>query len=154
MIRVLITCLTVALPCFAQAGRATLSGTISDPSGLPVVNAKIEVEHQATMARFTQHSDGRGEYRIFGLPAGRYVLTVEQPGFRTYRQSGITLRVEDTAALNVTLTIGVPTQSVEVSAATPLLQTGTGDVSYHVDETKIATLPLDGRNFIPLVALS
>ena len=106
------------------------------------------------MARFTQHSDGRGEYRILGLPAGRYVLTVEQPGFRTYRQSGITLRVEDTTALNVTLTIGVPTQSVEVSAATPLLQTGAGDVSYHVDEIKIATLPLDGRNFIPLVALS
>jgi len=154
MTRVLITCLIVVLPCFGQAGKATLSGTIFDPSDQPVANAKVQAEDQATMARFTQHSDARGEYHLLGLPAGDYVLTVEQPGFRMYRQSGITLRVEDRTVLNVTLAIGVPTQSVDVAAAAPLLQTVTGDVNYHVDETKIVTLPLDGRNFIPLVALS
>src|SRR5436305_989842 len=106
MIRTLITCSITALACFGQAGKATLSGTILDPSGLPVANAKVQAEDQATMAQFMQRSGTRGEYRLLGLPAGRYVLTVEQPGFRAYRQSGITLRVEDRTVLSVTLAIG------------------------------------------------
>jgi hypothetical protein len=59
-----------------------------------------------------------------------------------------------TRRLNVTLEIGQPAQSVEVAAAAPLLQTASGTVSFAVDEIKVTTLPLDGRNFIPLVALS
>ncbi len=88
------------------------------------------------------------------MPAGQYVLTVEQPGFRTYRQSGITLRLADRTALDVKLEVGQPSQSVDVTAAAPLLQTASGEVSLNVDEKKIVTLPLDGRNFIPLVTLS
>src|SRR6202035_255270 len=88
------------------------------------------------------------------LPAGRYVLTVEQPGFHMYRQSGITLRLADRTALDVKLEVGQPTQSVEVTAAAPLLQTASGEVSLHVEEKKISALPLDGRNFIPLLTLA
>ena len=84
--------IVLAILCFGQAGRAELSGTIQDPSGLPVPKAKVEAEDQATMVRYSATSDERGEYHILGS-AGRPVrLTVEQPGFRTYRQSGITLR--------------------------------------------------------------
>ncbi len=140
--------------CFGQAGRTELSGTIQDPSGLPVQKAKVGVEDQATMARYSVVSNERGEYHIVGLPAGQYVLTVEQPGFHTYRQSGITLRLADRTAIDVKLEVGQPAQSVEVTAAAPLLQTASGDVSENVDAQKIATLPLDGRNFIPLVTLS
>ena len=82
------------------------------------------------------------------------MLTVEQPGFRTYRQSGITLRLADRTELDVKLEIGQPSQSIEVTAAAPLLQTASGEVSLNIDEKKITTLPLDGRNFIPLVTLS
>ena len=87
--------------CFGQAGRAELFGTIRDPSGLPVPTAKVAAEDQATMARYPVVSDERGEYHIVGLPAGRYVLTVEQPGFHIYRQSGITLRLADRTAIDV-----------------------------------------------------
>ena len=140
--------------CFAQAGRAELFGTILDPSNLPVANAKIQAEDQATMVRYAATSDERGEYHILGLPASQYVLTVEQPGFRTYRQSGITLRLADRTLLDAKLEIGQPAQSVDVTAAAPLLQTASGEVSQNVDAEKIVTLPLDGRNFIPLVTLS
>jgi hypothetical protein len=143
-----------SLLCFGQAGRAELSGTIQDPSGLPVPKAKVEAEDQATMFRYSAVSDGRGEYHVLGLPAGQYVLTVEQPGFHKYRQSGITLRLAGRTALDLKLEVGLPTQSVEVSAAAPLLQTTSGEVSLNIEETKITTLPLDGRNFIPLVTLS
>src|SRR4249919_3869588 len=143
-----------SLLCFGQAGRAELSGTIKDPSGLPVPKAKVEAEDQATMFRYSAVSDGRGEYHVLGLPAGQYVLTVEQSGFHKYRQSGITLRLAGRTALDVRLEVGLPTQSVEVSAAAPLLQTTSGEVSLNVDEKKITPLPLDGRNFISLVTLS
>jgi len=140
--------------CFGQAGRTELFGAIHDPSGLPVPKAKVEAEDQATMARYSVVSDERGEYHILGLPVGRYVLTVEQPGFHIYRQSGITLRLADGTGIDVNLEVGQPSESVDVTAAAPLLQTASGAVNQNVDEQKISTLPLDGRNFIPLVTLS
>ncbi len=145
---------SVAALAVAQAGRAELVGTIQDPSGLPVSKAKVVAQDQATMVRYSAVSDDRGEYHVLGLAAGQYVLMVEQPGFRMYRQSGITLRLADRTALDVRLEVGQPSQSVEVRAAAPFLQTASGEVSLNVEERKIAALPLDGRNFIPLVTLS
>src|SRR5436190_20943435 len=106
------------------------------------------------MARYPSVSDERGEYHLLGLPAGQYVVTVEQPGFRVYRQSGITLRLADRTALDVKLEVGQSSQTVEVTAAAPLLQTGSAEVSINMEERKITTLPLDGRNFIPLVTMA
>src|ERR1039457_6373337 len=127
-----IAALVLALPCFGQAGKAELFGTVHDPSSLPVANASVKAVEQSTMAPSTAISDYRGSYHLLGLRAGQYVLTVEQPGFRTYRQSGITLRVEDRTALDIGLQLGQPAESVEVSAAAPLLQTAGGDVGYHL----------------------
>ena len=152
--RLFATLLIFAGGCFGQAGQAELFGNIQDPSGLPVPDATVQAQDQATMNTFAGVSDMRGDYHLLGLPAGQYVLTVEQPGFRTYHQQGITLRLSDQISLTVRLEIGQPTQTVEVSAAAPLLQTSSGEVGFHVDDTKVETLPLDGRNFIPLVALS
>jgi len=140
--------------CFGQAGRAELFGTIRDPSGLPVPKAKVGAEDQATMVHYRTSANDRGEYHFLGLPAGQYILSVEQPGFSTYRQSGIILRVADRSALDVKLEIGQPSQTIDVAAEAPLLQTASGEVSLNVDEQKITTLPLDGRNFIPLLTLA
>src|SRR5262249_36097934 len=95
-----------------------------------------------------------GEYHILGLPPGHYVLAVRQPGFRTYRRSGIVLRLADRTAVDVKLEVGQPSQSVEVTAAAPPLETATGAVSRHPAAATLPNLPLDGRNFIPLVTLS
>ena len=138
----------------AQAGRAELSGVIRDPSGLAVAGAAIQAEDQATMVRYSGTSDDRGEYHLVGLPASNYVVTVEQPGFRMYRQSGITLRLAERTVLDMTLQIGQTSQTVEVTAAAPVLQTGSGEVSMNMDEKNVTTLPLDGRNFVPLVTMA
>src|SRR5258708_2488869 len=140
--------------CFGQAGRAELFGAIHDPSGRPVPKAKVEAENQATTARYAVTSDERGEYHVLGLPTGRYILTVEQPGFRLYRQSGITLRLGDRTAMDIKLEVGQISQSVDVTAAAALLQTASDEVSLNVEEKKISALPLDGRNFIPLLTLA
>ena len=140
--------------CVGQAGSAELFGTILDPSGLRIPNAKVSAEALPTSSRHSAVSDERGEYHFPGLSAGAWNLTVEQPGFRTYKQTGIILRLAGRTALDVKLEVGQPAQAMEVTAAVPLLQTGSGEVSLNVDEKKISTLPLDGRNFIPLVTLS
>ncbi len=140
--------------CFGQAGQGELFGAIQDPSGLAVAGARIEVEDQSTMARYLASSDERGAYHVLGLPAGRYVLTVEKTGFRTYRQSGIALRLADPTGIDVKLEVGQAAQSVDVTAAAPLLQTASTAVSLNGEKETISTLPLDGRNFIPLVTLA
>src|SRR6185436_19333794 len=98
--------------CFGQAGRAELFGTVQDPSNLPVRKAKVEAKDQATMVRYAVTSDELGEYHLLGLPRGQYVLTIEHPGFRLYRQAGITLRLGDRTMLDVTLEVGQVSQSV------------------------------------------
>jgi len=140
--------------CLGQAGRAELFGMIQDPSGLAIPHARVEAEDHATLAHYSVTSDDRGEYHILGLPAGQYSLSVEQPGFRRYHQSGITLRLGARTGLNVRLAIGQLSETIEVTASAPLLQAATGEVSLNVDEQKITTLPLDGRNFIPLLTLA
>src|SRR5215470_12057915 len=123
---VVILCLVPAI-AEAQGGRAELFGVIRDASGLPVPGASIVAQDQATMARYSGTSDERGEYHLVGLPAGNYVLTVELPGFRVYRQSGITLRLADRLALDIPLQVGETSQAIEVTAAAPLLQTASGE---------------------------
>ena len=146
--------LALAPPGFGQAGKAELFGAIQDPAGLAVANARVAGEEQATGARIEVTSDARGDYHLLGLAAGRYVLTVEKPGFRPHRQTGITLRIGDQTQLNIRLELGQASQSVAVNAETSLLETANGSVDSHVSQTEIEKLPLDGRNFIPLVALS
>ena len=140
--------------CWGQAGYAEILGTIHDPSGRAIPRAKVDAENQATMARYSVVTDGRGEYHILGLPTGPYSLIVQQTGFRLYRQAGITLRLADRTTLDVKLEVGQPTQSVNVTASVPLLQTTSSEVSLNVAEKIISTLPLDGRNFIPLLTLA
>ncbi len=146
--------LLAPLLSLGQAGRAELFGAIEDPSRARVVRAKIEAQDQATQSRTSAFSDDQGEYHLLGLPAGQYVITVEKDGFQTHRQSGIVLRLGDRVSLDFTLAIGRATESVKVTAAAPLLQTASSEVSLNVEEKKISALPLDGRNFIPLVTLA
>jgi len=140
--------------CFGQAGKSELFGTVQDPSGLPIPGAKVSADELATGAQFRASASERGEYHLLGLPAGQYSLTIEQPGFKTYKQTGITLRLADQIGLDIRLEVGQPAQSVAVTAEAPLLQTAAGSVGFNVSGYKIETLPLDGRNFIPLVALA
>ena len=139
---------------FGQAGKAELFGSILDPSGLGVPLAKLTSSDTATGAEYEVLTDDRGKYHLLGLPAGRYILAVEKTGFRPYRHERITLRIGDQIRMDVKLEIGHEAQSVEVRAEPTLLETASGSVSYHVSQAQLETMPLDGRNFIPLVALS
>ena len=144
----------VAAACFGQAGKAELFGTVRDAQRMPVANAKVAGIEPATGAQFAVVTDDHGDYHLLGLPAGSYVLHVAKTGFAPYKQDGIELRIGDQIQLDVALAVGQTAQAVEVKAEATLLETANGTVNYHVIQPQLGTLPLDGRNFIPLVALS
>ena len=140
--------------CYAQSGKAELFGLVLDASGLPVPQVTVELEDQATLVKQSSTTSERGEYHFFGLGPGTYRISAAKEGFRTYRQEGLQLRVADRISLDLGLELGDVVQAVDVTASAPLLQATTGTVSLVVEQKKVVTLPLDGRNFIPLLALS
>lgn len=135
-------------------GQAALLGVLTDPSGLPVPAAAIELRREATHLAFRTSSNERGSYYLPAVPAGSYTLLISKPGFQALRREGIILRTGDRIALDLALQVGEVSDTVVVSAEAPLLKTSTGTVSLVVDGHKATSLPLDGRNFVPLIALS
>ncbi|MBE7158182.1 MAG: carboxypeptidase regulatory-like domain-containing protein, partial [Rhodospirillales bacterium] len=138
----------------AQSGKAELFGVVRDPHNLTISEAQIIAQDISTNAQFSSTTDTAGTYHLLGLPAGNYHLTASKNGFQAYEQTGITLRLGDRTEQNIRLAIGNQLQTVNVNEAASPLQTASGSVNFNVDSTRIVTLPLDGRNFIPLIALS
>jgi Carboxypeptidase regulatory-like domain len=138
----------------AQSTKVELSGLISDPSGLAVPGAEVRLLNMSTDAEQSVSSGPDGQYHFFAVPPGTYTITVMKSGFTATRRVGLTLRVGDQVTVDIPLQIGNVEQAVNVTAAAPLLQASRGTVSFVVEQKKVVTLPLDGRNFIPLIALS
>src|SRR5262245_36643678 len=137
----------------AQSTRVELFGVVRDPQGLPVAGADVEIRNADTSVTQRTTSDPTGIYRFVALLPGNYELNVRKDTL-SWSRSSMTLRVGENVALDVPLTIAGISQSVDVTATPGLLQTARGTVSFAVNRDQIAALPLDGRNFIPLIALS
>jgi hypothetical protein len=152
---VLFASLNAVSPLRAQSltSTASLSGTVSDPSGARVTNATVRVSNPEKGITREYKTDSAGQFSYSLLPAGTYTLTAEAPGFTTTKQQGIVLRVGDSVTTNVVLTIGTSEQ-VTVTAAAPLLQTESANVSTEVSTKQIQELPLNLRNVTGLVLLN
>jgi hypothetical protein len=146
--------LACARTAWAQAGRAELFGTVRDPAGLAVPGATVELSEANTGLRLAAITGDRGEYHFAALLPGLYRVTVSKAGFRTLRRTGIELRVADRVAADLSLTLGDRNDSVDVTASAPMLRTEGGALGFVVDGHATGALPLDGRNFIPLIALA
>ena len=108
---------------FAQADRGTLTGTVLDPQGAVILDAKVELRNQQNGAVFATVSTATGNYSLVQVPAGPYTLTVESVGFKMYSQAGITIQVAQTTRLDVSLVVGATTETVSVTAESTLLKT-------------------------------
>src|SRR5262249_6940025 len=138
----------------AQSTKVELSGTVRDPSGLAVAEADVRLTNDGTQSGFSTVTGPDGMYHFVALSPGTYTISVMRAGFSSLRRSGVVLRVGDVVNLDLALEIGNVTESINVTAAAPLLQSTRGTVSLVVEQQKVVTLPLDGRNFIPLITLS
>jgi hypothetical protein len=110
------------LPIRLIAQTADLSGIIFDPSALGVPNAKVTATAQATGAMREITSNLEGLYSLPALLPGSYDLTVEATGFRSIRQTGIVLEVDQRARLDFTLSIGSTSEVITVEGSAPILQ--------------------------------
>ena len=143
-----------ALSAYGQVGTAELSGTVSDPSGAAVANAKVTAVNTATNFERSTTTNNNGNYIIQLLPPGDYILNVEGSGFRKASQRGITLQVNQQAQIDVALQVGQVSETIEVTAAAPLIQSEASSLGTVVSEKLVNQLPLNGRNFIQLAVLS
>lgn len=146
--------ITPASPVHSQSTKAELFGTLRDQSGLAIEAAGVELTNTGTGTKHTAATTLEGAYHFFALPPGTYQLSVTKTGFAPLRRDGVVVRVGDQLNLDLQLQVGDVSQAVVVTAAPPLLQSTRGTSSFVVEQKKVVTLPLDGRNFVPLIALS
>jgi hypothetical protein len=152
-----ITCawlLAVAGFAGAADSNAALIGTISDTSGSRVTGAIVTVTSMATNVAYVAVSNDTGLYRVAGLPPGRYRAHVEKDGFKRVERADIDLHVQDEASLNVQLQVGPVSEAVTVAAIRPLINVTSGSVGTVVDREFVANMPLNGRSFQSLIALT
>ena len=137
----------------AQSTNATLSGVVQDSQGAFVPNAPVVATQIDTGQSRTVNSGEDGHYIITNLPIGNYKVSASSAGFKTVVVPSITLQVNQSAVLNLTLTVGSRTEEVTVSEESPLLTTDDSSVGQVVQNQSIESTPLNGRNFWQLVAL-
>jgi hypothetical protein len=137
---------------FAQSDLGTISGFVKDPSGATVANAKVIVRNQTGIERAVSTNDS-GFYTITNIPAGFYALSVEAPGFEKYQSTDNKLDPSGHLSIDVPLTVGSSTQTVQVSANVATLQTESATVQELITRQQIDLLELNGRNPVGLAAL-
>jgi len=139
--------------CQTLSSTASFSGWVSDPSGARVANADVTISSPEQGITRAFKTDAEGNFSFSLLPAATYTLTVQAPGFKTFKQQGMTLAVGQSATQSVTLTVG-STQQIEVTAAAPLLQVDNANVGAEISTKQIQELPLNLRNVFNFVQLN
>jgi hypothetical protein len=148
-------CLAIAAPALAQGITGSITGTVTDSTGAAIPGATVKIRAIATNQVHTIVTADNGSYTVPQLPPGQYELTVTKDNFQTYQQGSITLSIDQVEQINPALTIGTTTQTVEVTAAPPVLQTEETSVGEVIDSQAIQNTPLNGRLGINgLVALA
>src|SRR5487761_665164 len=137
----------------AQVTGATLSGTVTDPSGAVVPQAQVSVKNTATGVTTSVATDSAGLYTIPNLIAGPYQVTASARGFQTEVRTGVTLTVGAQQVLNLTLRVGQTTQTISVTGQAPAVQLATSSISTVVNSTTVRQLPLNGRSWTDLATL-
>jgi hypothetical protein len=138
-------------PSFAQVGTATLTGTVTDPSGAAVPKAEIRLE--STEQKYVRQSttDLQGVYVLSAILPGLYQLSVVAPGFKQETVRNIGLFSGLSSTLNIALQLAAAAEQVTITEAPPLLQTSEATVGSLVERKQINELPLLGRNFTALI---
>ncbi len=131
-----------------------ITGEVTDPAGAVVVGAAVTVTNPETNFTRQNTTNSAGIYTFPALQPGLYNVKVEMAGFRTEVRNCVELQVEQVARIDFRLKVGAITETVEVTGGTPLLNTEDATVGTVIDHQRIVDLPLNGRNFLQLMALS
>ena len=143
-----------ASPLRGQVDRASLNGTVTDPSGAVVPGAVVEAMSGATGSQRQVKTNDRGVYVLPGLPVGTYAFTFSHPGFETVSYEQINLEVGQTLTLDVRLKVGKASEQVNVKGTAPLLERNSAELGGVVGSSQIVNLPVNGRNWASLLLLA
>jgi hypothetical protein len=147
---IVILCL-LPVPLFAQIGASGITGTVTDPTGAFVHDAKITVRNEATGVGASTVSSTAGTYNIRNLIPGSYTVTGEVSGFKKSITEHVVTEVDKSSTVDIVLAVGSVTESVSVAAAEAVqLDTESSTVGQLITTKEIETLPLNGRNWISL----
>ncbi len=138
---------------FCQSSAGTIQGTVVDSEGAVIPNASVTITNAGTNRSVVIQSNAEGLFSLPSLDPGPYSVEVKVPNFKTTTEQ-VTLQTAQVVNLEVALKTGATSETVEVTAATPIVDTSTSGVSDTIVGRQITDLPLNGRNFTQLAALT
>jgi len=147
-----ILALFLCQPAFAQT-LGTITGEVKDSTGAVVPGATVTVVNKATNATRTTVSNAVGLYDFPALPPGVYTVKSELEGFKT-ATTDIELQVQQTARVDFRLELGTLSETTMVTGVSPLVETANATIGTVIENRRIVELPLNGRNYLQLIALS
>jgi len=155
----LVVMMLLALTCGAhlawgQEVTAGITGAVTDPSGAPIVGASVTARDVARDVSYPTETNADGAYYLTRLQIGRYEIKIEAKGFRTAVRPAFELVLNQVARVDVQLVVGTVSETVEITSATPLLQTETTELGTHLDHVVTESIPLITRNYGELTLLA
>src|SRR5208282_3228041 len=143
--------LALTFSAFAQVQFGQFTGTVTDPTGAAIANAKVQVSNPAIELNLFATTNSSGNYTVRELPPGIYRITVEAAGFKTFTDNGVPANAGTISHVDVKLQIGKASEVVEVTGEAAAVNTEDSKLSTTVSSTQIANLPLNGRNVYDLM---
>src|SRR6266496_3035662 len=147
------TVLALSFGAFAQVQNGQFTGTVTDPTGAAIANAKVTVTNPATNLTVSTTTNQNGNYTVKELPVGTYKLTAEASGFKTVSNANVVLNAGVIAHLDFKMTMGQAKEVVEVTGAITAVQTEDTKLYSTVSSTEINNIVLNGRNVFDLMKL-
>lgn len=144
---------TVVPFCYAQNTSGSVVGVVIDSSGASMASTDVVLTNLGTNAKRKENTNADGLYQFLNVLPGQYSVEVSKTGFKRILRSPVTVETQSTAKIDIALTVGDVSQTIEVTAQTPLLQPESSSLGQVVDQRKTTELPLNGRNPLNLVAL-
>ena len=138
----------------AQSTYGTVSGSVADTSGGAIPGTVVTLTNLATTAAQSITTTGDGLYSFVNVQPGSYRLDAEKAGFKHYRRDPVVVQVQQDVRIDIALEVGAQTQTIEVTAETPLLQPNSASLGQVVEQRKTNEIPLNGRNVFNLITLS
>ncbi len=139
---------------WAQQVTAAITGQVTDPTGAPILGAKVTATDLERGTEYPTTSNADGYYRLPQVAVGKYTIKVENAGFQAATQSNVTLQMNQVAKLDFQLQVGNVQTTVEVTASAPVLQTESTLLGQVIDSRTNTTLPLATRNYVQLTLLT
>jgi len=153
---IIIGCLMLggAGTCVAQTSTGEVNGTVTDPAGAFIVNARVTLTSDETGVKREAESNQDGRFSFRNVQPAVYSIRVEAQGFKKTEQRNISVQVNQIVALSYTLSVGNVQENVEVTSGAETLQTASSSLGTVIDTVAANDLPLNGHNFTQILTLT